>query len=220
MVIPRLPLIVAFGVLLAGGLAYGVLTQRWQSSEALEDAVRRVHTVPVSAGTWRSAPLELDAEAFEQARARGYWMRSYTKDDAPGPITVILMCGRPGHMSVHTPDICYRGAGYETVGEPAQTNIALGNDGASAAFWTARFRQPTRAGGTELRIYWTWSCDGSWQAPASPRFAFRGASYLYKLYIVRETAADEGRDELTPGFVRQLLPTLDRALFPGDAIVP
>ena len=218
MVFRPLPLIVAFAVLLFAGLAHGLFTLRWQSSEALEAAVQRVHAVPLTAGGWHATPVEVDAEAFQQARARGYWMRRYTKEDAPGPITVILMCGRPGHMSVHTPDICYRGAGYEMVGEPTQENIAFGNEGSSATFWAARFRQPTRAAGAELRIYWTWSCDGSWQAPASPRFAFRGASYLYKLYIVHETPAGAGRDGSTPGFLRQLLPTLDKSLFPGDAL--
>src|SRR5437588_7345237 len=216
MALRPLPLIVALAVLVFAGFAHGLLTQRWHSSEALDTAVDRVRAVPLTAGGWQAAPLEVDAEAFQQARALGYWMRRYVNEGVPGSFTVILMCGRPGHMSVHTPDICYRGAGYEMVGEPVRENVAFGNEGSSAAFWTARFRQPTRAGGAELRIHWTWGFDGSWQAPASPRFAFRGASYLYKLYIVREMSPDGGRDELTPRFVRQLLPELDKALFRGE----
>src|SRR5262249_42656135 len=139
------PFIVALGVLLFAGLAHGLLTQRWQSSDALDAAVQRVATVPLKAGSWEATTVEADVEAFQQARALGYWTRRYPRPGVPGSISVILMCGRPGRMSVHTPDICSPGAGYEMVSEPILAPVALGPDGSSAAFWTARFRQPTRS---------------------------------------------------------------------------
>src|SRR5580765_3646194 len=124
MTIRPLPLFVAFAVVLVSGLAHGVWTQRWQPARELEEACTRLYAVPLKAGPWQGNNLEGDPDAFRQARAAGYWTRRYSKDAADAPITVILMCGRAGHMAVHTPDICYRGAGYEMLGEPVKENIA------------------------------------------------------------------------------------------------
>src|SRR5262245_45731930 len=113
----QLPLMVALGLLLGSGLVHGLWTERWDSSSVVEEAAARVKDVPAKAGPWSSVDVEVEAEAYQQARALGYWMRRYTKPGFSGSISVILMCGRAGHMAVHTPDICYRGAGYEMVGE-------------------------------------------------------------------------------------------------------
>src|SRR4051812_26867673 len=110
MTLRPLPLIAAFLVLLASGLVHGFWTQRWQSSQALDAAVGRLYSVPLETARWKGTAVEVDPEPYQQARALGYWMRRYTKDGVSGSVTVILMCGRAGHMSVHTPDICYRGA--------------------------------------------------------------------------------------------------------------
>jgi hypothetical protein len=198
-------------------LVHGFWTQRWQTSQALDAAVARLYAVPPHAGNWNSVPVEVDAEPYQQARAVGYWMRRYNQEGQGGSITVILMCGRAGHMSVHTPDICYRGAGFEMVGEPVQEAVAMGPAAAPAEFWTARFRQPAKTAGSELRIYWAWSHDGSWQVPRAPRLTFAGAPYLYKLYLVRETTGEPGRDELTQAFLVQLVPELHSAFFSSVA---
>jgi len=208
-----LPLLAALAALLISGLVHGFWTQRWQTSAALDGAVARLHAVPMPAGRWRALTVEVDPEPFAQARAVGYWTRRYTREGSNDSITVILMCGRAGHMAVHTPDICYRGAGYEMVGETVRHNVAF-KGGGNAQFWMAHFRQPASQ---DLAIYWAWSADGTWQAPSSPRLAFGGQPFLYKLYVVRETGP---RDQLTPEFLQQLMPELNAALFPAGQSMP
>jgi hypothetical protein len=207
MTLRPVPLMVAFVALLVSGLVHGFWTQRWQSDAALDAAVARLSTVPMQAGSWKGATIEVDPEPFRQARAVGYWMRRYTKPGAGDSITVILMCGRAGHMSVHTPDICFRGAGYEMAGQAVHVRTD------QAEFWTARFRPPGPTGAGDLAIYWTWGGDGGWQAPNSPRLTFGGQAYLYKLYVVRETADHDASDNVTPEFLRHLMPVLNAMLF-------
>jgi hypothetical protein len=214
------PLLAALAVLLVSGLVHGFWTQRWHTAEALDDAVARVYAVPMQAGTWKAVAIAVDPEPYEQARAIGWWMRRYTRDGSSAAISVILMCGRAGHMAVHTPDICYRGAGYEMAGEPVQEVIVLPNGQGEAQFWTARFRLPARTGGQDLAIHWSWAATGSWQAPSSPRLVFGGQPYLYKLYVVRETAGDPVRDPETTEFLRQLMPQLEATLFSPRIILP
>jgi hypothetical protein len=212
-----LPLVAAFAVLIVSGLIHGLWTQRWHSSRDLDNAVARLQSVGPKAGPWSSVNVDVDPEPYQQARAVGYWMRRYTKPGFAGSFSVILMCGRAGHMAVHTPDVCYRGAGYESAGEPSRETIAL-TPPRHAEFWTTVFRQPGKVTGTALRIYWAWSYDGHWQAPSSPRWTFGGSPYLYKLYVVSEDA--EGRSDASTEFLQQLLPELQRSLFSADGRSP
>jgi hypothetical protein len=122
-------------------------------------------------------------------------------------------------MAVHTPDLCYRGAGYEVVGEPAR--VAVAGPGGPAEFWAARLRKPGAGVATTLRIYWGWSADGRWRAPDSPRWTFAGAPFLYKVYVVRDATADgeaggeAGRPDSGVRFLGEFLPVLKQALFPA-----
>jgi hypothetical protein len=207
---PRsLPLLAGVAVLVLSGVVHGLCTQRWQTSEALDTACARVPSVPLRAGAWTAAAVEVDPEPFEQARAAAYWVRRYTREGVAGSVTVILMCGRAGHMAVHTPDVCYRGAGYEMAAEPVRQNLKAGE------FWTARFSLPGRTVIPGLRIFWSWSADGRWQAPSSPRWAFGGEPFLYKLYVVRDAADESVLNE----FLGELLPVLEQSLFSGTASV-
>jgi Protein of unknown function (DUF3485) len=210
------PLIAAFTVLLVSGLVHGFWTQRWHTAEALDSAVARLYAVPLKAGSWHADNIEVDPEPYKQARAVGYWMRRYTKEGSTEAISVILMCGRAGHMAVHTPDICYRGAGYEMVSEPAKFRLPGRGD---FEFWTATFR-PTKAGGADLELYWSWRAGDSWLAPTSPRLTFGGRPYLYKLYVVREQAGDAAQGPVMADFLAQLMPELEGALFSPRTLGP
>jgi hypothetical protein len=209
------PLVAAFGALLVSGLVHGLWTQRWQTAEALDRAVTRLYAVPMKAGDWKGTTIEVDPELYQQARAVGYWMRRYTKEGSAEAVGVILMCGRAGHMAVHTPDICYRGAGYEMVGEPTKYRMPGPGD---FEFWTATFRQ-ARAAGADLEIYWTWRAADSWLAPLSPRLTFGGQPYLYKLYLVREKTGDAPPGTVMAQFLTQWMPELEGALV-SPRIVP
>ena len=210
-----LPLVAALVALVVSGLVHGFWTQRWHTSAALDGAVARLHAVPMQIGSWQAANVEVDPEPYQQTRAVGYWMRRYSK--GPEAVSVILMCGRAGHMAVHTPDICYRGAGYEMIGEAAKYRLSGPRP---FEFWTATFRHPGKAASPDLEIYWTWRGDDSWLAPSSPRLTFGGQPYLYKLYVVREKASEAGRDSVTADFLTELMPALESALFSPRALAP
>lgn len=196
-------------MLLASGVLYHLLAK---DSDQLDPAAERVALVPLAIGDWQGHEEAVDRESFEQAGAKGYWMRSYVNPRTSESILVILMCGRPGKMSVHTPEVCYRGAGYELHEEPAAW--ALKSD---ASFWTAQFTKKA-ALPMHMRLYWAWNAQGAWEASPSPRWQFRGEPFLYKLYVARDTSRQPG---VAPGadgtaqFLREFLPVLDQTLFRG-----
>jgi len=210
----RLAVPTAFAFVLLCGLLHGLWTDRWERSPALETALARVELVPLQVGNWRGTPQEADPEMYARAGAQARWVRRYTHAHKKTSATVILMCGRAGRMAVHTPEVCYRGAGYEIDDAPV-----LFNAGGTPAnqLWTARFTKATMQT-ADLRLYWGWNAHGVWEAPTSPRWRFRGQPFLYKLYVIEETvpgrsASDAAADTLAE-FLPQLLGALEDCLFP------
>jgi hypothetical protein len=208
-----LPLLTGLGLLALAALVHGYWTGRWQPSHALEEAAARVQDVPLSFGDWKGEEVKPDRASFARAGAVGYWMRVYKDGKSGSAVTVLLMCGRAGRMSVHTPDLCYGGAGYDVVGQQKRQTVTDARP--PAAFWSARFRKPGPAGESQLRIHWGWSRDGAWEAPDRPRWNFAGAPFLYKLYVVRDVSGDGGGAERDASrrFLKAFLPELRKTLF-------
>lgn len=187
-------------------------------SRALEDAVARLENVPLSVGDWRGAGREISQEEEVKgallSSCRSYQFVNRRKGQA---VNVLLMCGLPGPVSVHTPDICYTSSGYKMTTGPDP--LTLAGDGLTEAdLKTATFRKEGAVTPGEIRVFWVWNAGGRWQAPNNPRWTFSRAKALYKLYVVRETGAkDAGHPEqdVAADFLRIFLPQLNRALFPA-----
>jgi hypothetical protein len=211
---PRnLAFLAAVAMLLASGTLYHLLAK---DSDQLDPAAERVALVPLVIRAWQGHDEEVDRASFEQAGAKGYWMRSYVNPRTNESILVILMCGRAGKMSVHTPEVCYRGAGYELHDQPAACALKSAGGQDIGSFWTAQFTKKA-AVPTHLRLYWAWSAHGAWEASAAPRWQYRGAPFLYKLYVSRDISRQPGVAagvDVTAQFMRELLPVLDETLFP------
>jgi hypothetical protein len=205
----------ALALVIAAGLVHGRWTDRWTTSHAVEEAVVRLERVPMTLGDWQGRALGLDREVLATAEIAGYIARGYENRRSNAVVTVLLVCGRPGPISVHTPDICYAGAGFEPSRPPAVLSLPLERSGPPATLRDAVLVKPSSTVPTSLRILWTWSAAGAWEAPDNPRLAFAPRQFLYKLYVIREPAVADGRIEDDPSleFLRILLPELELALF-------
>jgi hypothetical protein len=208
-------MMIALALVIAAGLVHGRWTQRWSASRAVEDAVARLGQVPTNVGAWQGRLLEMDREQLARANIAGHVARRYGRRDGTAAVTILLVCGLPGPIAVHTPDICYAGAGYELLGAPATLSVPDGPGGGPAEFRHAVFGKTNSPVPSYLRILWTWSADGSWKAPENPRLAFAPQRALYKLYVIHEMDTSEQRVEDDPSLelLRSLLPELERALF-------
>src|SRR5262249_3307878 len=133
-------------------------------------------------------------------------------------VTVFMICGRPGPVSVHTPDICYGGLGFHVVG--SQNRYPIEGSGAMppADFIWAHFEKPVALSPVHLRIYWTWKAGPGWQAPKDPRLTFGGAPALYKLYITCRPAPGSEKSDEDPcrDFMRDFLPEVEKVLSPAS----
>jgi hypothetical protein len=120
---------------------------------------------------------------------------------------VLLLCGKPGPLSAHTPEICYAGADYGP--DPNQQRWKATPD---TEFTWQSFRSKVE-GRPNLEIAWAWCTDGRWNCPPTPRIAFGREPFLYKLYVVRQIRrADEPTAELKD-LVAKLVPALQQTVF-------
>ena len=68
----------------------------------------------------------------------------------PALSSVLLVCGRPGPVSVHTPDVCYAGVGYAMENPPVLYQPPSATP--SGEFWMADFVQQKSTIPTHLRM--------------------------------------------------------------------
>ena len=114
--------LIPFGVVLvtvlASGAAAGLCTGRWGSSRTVQSAVARLDHVPLSLGTdWDvQEGTKLSEREIAVAEIDGYLARRYFHRRTGTFVSVMLLCGRPGPLSVHTPEVCYAGSGYDEIG--------------------------------------------------------------------------------------------------------
>lgn len=200
-------------MLLAGGVANGLLTGRWSPSPLLAEAAAKLGALPGDAGTWKGTAHEQDPEALTLTGAVGHYSRMFIDPVTGEKVLVMLLCGKPAQMVVHKPEDCYRAAGYEMAG-PA-VRIKVHPKGAEEAeMFTGLFGREEAGGPTQMRIFWSWLSGDRWEAPANPRFHFAQRPVLYKLYVIRDVSGANvpiGQDPAIR-LLGELLPILDREL--------
>ena len=177
-----LPWVVALLILFGSGLIQGRLDGRWATSPDLAAAVSRLDRLPRELGTWTGTDGDPDLATLHRIGLAGGVLRRYHDSRTGNVVTALLVCGRPGPVSVHTPDVCYAGAGYAMSAPPTE---------AIPGFLAAKMVRSSAAGTDRLQVYWSWNGGSQWEAPANPRLTFGARPYLYKLYVVRTTTDTE-----------------------------
>jgi hypothetical protein len=207
-----LPFVSAAAILVFGGFVHGLWTDRWGSTEAMAAMAAKLHHVPVQFGEWRGTIGEMDPRVLARTGGLAAIMPTYQNQRTGETVHVLLLYGRPGPVSHHTPDVCYAGAGYEPVSTPAHWPNPQGD----AQFWFGTFVKP-RSNDRDaiLRVLWSWSGDGSWSTPNNPKVAFARYQGIFKLYVIRPMITDREPIEDDPcnPFISQFLPELNRVLF-------
>jgi RNA polymerase sigma factor (sigma-70 family) len=206
----------ALALLLGSGVAQRLWTGAWNNSNAPVEWSKRLENVPLTIGDWGGQPVEIDEKQFQAAEVGGYLARRYYQRGTGEEVLMLLVCGKPGPISVHTPDVCFSGSGFELVGELQQFLVAATERAHAAEFIKADMQRPIQGMNLEerLRIYWSWNRGGAWSAPKSPRWAFGAAPALYKMYLIYQPPAGDELKKEDPcqEFMRDLLPELEKAL--------
>jgi hypothetical protein len=192
----------ALVLIAAAGYVHGVRTDRWRPSIALQHAMAKVQGFPQELGEWHGTNLDPDGRTMQRAGASAFMLRDYqsTGSESKAKMHVLLLCGRSGPMSVHTPEVCYGSAGYEMVGKASRLQVPMTNSKVTHEVFTADLRKPGGSSDDTLRLCWAWASpeDRKWRAPADPRLEFKTQRALYKVYIIPQVPAAEQGAETDP----------------------
>src|SRR6516225_2141560 len=95
------PAFTALTLILVAGLVHGFWTDRWVVSTAPAEAAARLEQLPLEAGDWKGEPLEVNSKSAEAITGR--LCRRYTNRSTGSVVTIALVSGLPGPVSIHTP---------------------------------------------------------------------------------------------------------------------
>lgn len=211
------PVATALVVLIVGTGIHGSLTDRWGMvrSEQLSEFTQRLVEVPASFGPWEGTDADVDPRQLDRAQVTGHVSRIYRHRDTGEEVSLFLVCGTSRHITLHTPDLCYQGAGFSMEEEPGSYSLDL-EFAEPVEFATTRFLKEESTGVEQLRIFWSFSDDGQWLGPRWARTSLAGKDALYKIYLI---APITGRDNYEPqdspcvAFAKLAMPQLQNILF-------
>lgn len=210
----HVPLLVFAMLSLGLGIVYGVQTDRWQASDSLDEAVAKLNEIPSEFNNWKGADLPVEPGELKRAGIKGVMFRRFKNSQTGTSVNVLIVCGKGGPISVHTPDICYAAAGFQPVSDPALKPITLSTTGEKMAFWTMQVSKPDAAVPQKMEVYWAWIRNGALESPQNSRFAYARTSALYKVYVARELSASSRTtiDNPCEDFIRDVVPEIQSRL--------
>ena len=199
-------------LIIAAGIADGVITNRWDRSGSLQQVSKLLSDLPKKIGEWESIELEIPPQQLVIAGATGSVARQYTHTKTGASIQVTLLCGPHGPISLHPPTVCFTGAGW-TQKTPEQKQEFQKTEDSQHTFWECRFTRENDLREQVILTDWAWSDGSGWVASDNPRFEYASSPFLIKLYITSEASLADGearaqRDQ----FVNLLLDEIERTI--------
>ncbi len=138
---PVIPVMIGTVLVVGSAIIDGLWTGRWKDSEERKLAVRHLDRVPMTIGDWVGRAVAVDPRELVAAELDGGVMRRYENTRTRRAITLLIVCGRPGPVSLHTPEVCYPGVGYEMAQERPETlSVPVGLRGGSGRVFSCRLR--------------------------------------------------------------------------------
>ncbi len=199
-----------------------VIKDRWaEPGVEAEELSERFKEVPTKIGDWVGQDKPVDEVVRKTAGAIGYVSRVYTNTKTNKNVVLWLIVGHSRDITRHTPNICYPSQGFRQTSTQQQEIVEL-NNGAEAAFYTAKFEKEDAFSRSTDRVFWTFNHPdkNKWEAPEKgARWHYGLAKALYKLYFTSQVLADEETigDNVAAEFAELMLPEIDAALFPTES---
>jgi hypothetical protein len=195
---------------LGAGWVHGRMTNRWGIHPDSNLAAARLRQpLPDRVGQWKLVrEAELESEVIRMLQCPASISRVYEHGQTGDVVSVAVLLGPPGPISVHTPEICYSSHDYAITKEREKTSLT---DAASHehSLWEVRMKS-NRIDGAQLRVLYGWTTGERWLAAEYPRFGYGGVAHLYKLQLASNSSVTDSLEDFDPAkdflgqFVAQL----------------
>lgn len=190
----------ALAILVLGGVAHGVLSNRWGIAENTQLLGKQLNDIPMELGPWKCEKEgKLDDRVRDTLEATGYISRVYVHQSTGEAINVFFVFGPKGPIAVHTPEVCYSSRSVTQTSE--RQSVPCDYDGTEGTIWKLGFETNT-IDKRKMSVYYGWTEGGPWQAANSPRF-WR-TDFLYK--IQTSCQATGKKEDSTDEFFKHFMP--------------
>jgi hypothetical protein len=205
-------------IVVYGGVLHGSMTNRWGVGSEMQSAGERLAEIPAEFGPWKQVESrEFDESTKRELQPAGYIERTYLNENTGERIGLMMVVGRVGPISVHTPEVCVGSQRYDIAGK--RQKVAFESpDALGHSVWSVAFRARS-VDGHVLQTYYGWSLGGPWMAADDPRLSFAGQPYLYKVQLtaVSPPRAVPTQSDVGQRFLRDLLPVAQKCLIQPSA---
>jgi hypothetical protein len=163
--------------------------------------------IPSEIGDWVGVDQPVDEKTLRTAGADGYINRVYTNSKTKQQVAVWFIVGHFRQVSRHTPNVCYRNAGYDQYEKQVPYKFEV-PDLPTSEFATTKFHKQVGGADAYERVFWAWwkpekleagqspsDVNIVWTAPEDPRLTFGFCRALYKLYFTSASTPEETPDE-------------------------
>ncbi len=216
--LPILSVVLAVGLTILSGMIHGAMSGRWGSADTMASVANRFDALPDHFGPWYlTDETKLDDYAEKILQCAGYVNHRYAHRDTGQTVSVAVLLGPTGPISVHTPEVCYSSRAYKQTESRRQVAMEA-SSGVEDAFWVIDF-QTTTLEAHRLRVYYAWTGGERWLAASRPRFDFAGQPYLFKLQLAAELppGEDEESEDVCRRFLKEFLPVVREQLLAAAA---
>lgn len=190
----------ALAILVLGGVAHGVLSNRWGIAENTQLLGKQLNEIPMELGPWKcDVEGKLDDRVRNTLEATGYISRVYVHQSTGESINVFFVFGPKGPIAVHTPEVCYSARAVTQTSE--RQSVPCDYDGTKGTIWKLGFETNT-IDKRKMSVYYGWTEGGPWQAASNPRF-WR-TDFLYK--IQTSCQATGKKEDSTDEFLKYFMP--------------
>ncbi|NQU20245.1 MAG: exosortase-associated EpsI family protein [Candidatus Nealsonbacteria bacterium] len=222
---PALGVLIVASITIVSGGIHGEMTERWGAEIDRETIAAQLDTIPEIVGDWELVASEPIADsALKQLECAGYISRAYHNSETGERVTVTIILGPPGPISVHLPEICHSGRGVAPTGKREHVTIETKRPKSAGAessvstkekLWAVNFEAKGLDGYRE-RFFYAWGTGGAWVAPEEPRVSFGAYPYLYKIQAASKLARDADLSARDPveEFLKVFLPAAQVGLVP------
>jgi hypothetical protein len=218
-----LPIVLGVFAIVGLTIPQFIMTDRWADTNvtALQQA-ELLRNVPMTIGNWHGEDMPVDETVRDTAGAIGAISRVYRNVRTGESVDLWLIVGHGRPISAHTPNICYRSAGFEMRAPESSLYPMVFPDQPEAPFLTNTFFKEDVTGRRLIRVFWSWYNPESdedlstveWEAPSNSRWHFGNTRALYKMYFTSEMRDPMETAEESPclRFAREFLPVVNQAL--------
>jgi hypothetical protein len=196
---PLRVLLVVVPLTVLPALLSGKYLNRWGDPPDLPRAAHSLERLPVQLGDWHVVHQGQSLSDFvcRELGLHGYLSRVYAHRLTGAEVHILVMVGQPGRLVRHPPTVCYANRNNQQIG-PIEL-VALPQESTGSRFRMVEYRRPNQALDERFVVAYAHTVDGTWDAPDSPRIAYGGSPFLYKVQLLtQKSPADEVADADPP----------------------